>query len=254
MHGPGVVASALRLASDGLNATEISRELAVPRRTVADWLAGKLPAHSRVRTTSYDPSTCEQCGHQRHDFQALPDQYVYLLGLYLGDGCIATHPRSVFRMRITLDAKYPGIIAEAARALEVVMPRNKASLQQRPKNCVEVYSFSKSWPCLFPQHGPGKKHQRKIELEPWQWELVNRRPGLLLRGLIQSDGCRFINTGTNWRHPRYTFCNVSDDIKQIFCDACDLLGLRWTRSGPMTIYVSRKDDVAVLDRFVAPKR
>ena len=32
----------------------------------------------------------------------------------------------------------------------------------------EVYSFSKHWPCLFPQHEPGRKHERKIELMPWQ--------------------------------------------------------------------------------------
>ena len=25
----------------------------------------------------------------------------------------------------------------------------------------ELYSYSKSWPCLFPQHGPGRKHERR---------------------------------------------------------------------------------------------
>jgi hypothetical protein len=72
--------------------------------------------------------------------------------------------------------------------------------------------------------------------------------------LIQSDGCRFMNTGTNWKHPRYAFSNLSKDIQRIFSDACDLLGLHWTRAGHKTIYVSRKADVAVLDRFVGPKR
>jgi hypothetical protein len=45
----------------------------------------------------------------------------------------------------------------------------------------------------------------------------------------------------------------SGDIKTIFCDACDLLGLRWTIA-PNTVYVSRKADVALLDQFVGPKR
>jgi transcriptional regulator with XRE-family HTH domain len=49
---------------------------------------------------------------------------------------------------------------------------------------------------------------------------------LLLRVLIQSDGCRFINTGSGgWRAPRYSFSNLSIDIKQIFCEACDQLDL-----------------------------
>jgi hypothetical protein len=31
-----------------------------------------------------------------------------------------------------------------------------------------IKSYSKHWPCLFPQRGPGPKHTRKIELEEWQ--------------------------------------------------------------------------------------
>jgi hypothetical protein len=90
-------------------------------------------------------------------------------------------------------------------------------------------------------------------LTDWQTRLVDRWPGALLRCLIHSDGCRFINTGRKWSHPRYSFCNVPEDIKAIFCDACDRLGLRYTRAPPKTIYVSRKADVAVLDRIVGPK-
>jgi len=53
---------------------------------------------------------------------------------------------------------------------------------------------------------------------------------------------------------------VSTDITSIFCSACDCLGLRWTASFPtresaaVSIYVSRKADVAKLDEFVGPKR
>jgi hypothetical protein len=42
---------------------------------------------------------------------------VYLLGLYLGDGSIATHPRS-YKLRLSLDSAYPGIIHEAAEAMQ----------------------------------------------------------------------------------------------------------------------------------------
>jgi hypothetical protein len=74
----------------------------------------------------------------------------------------------------------------------------------------------------------------------------------LLRGLIHSDGCRFVNTGRQWRHPRYAFSNLSPDIRLIFTNACDRLGLRWTTSGRI-VYVSRKDDVASMDQFIGPK-
>lgn len=187
-------------------------------------------------------------------YGALPPAYVYLLGLYLGDGCISTHRRSVYRLRITLDAAYPGIIEEAALAMGQVLPMSKVNQWPRwDTGYVEVSSFSKAWPCLFPQHGPGKKHLRSIVLSDWQERLVRKTPHLLVRGLIHSDGCRFMNTGRAWRYPRYSFTNFSTDIRNIFTNACDLLGLRWTTASGRTIYVSRMADVDRMDRFVGPK-
>jgi hypothetical protein len=172
--------------------------------------------------------------------------------MYLGDGCLSEHPRKVFRLRISLDARYPGIGEECERAVREVMPLNAVG-RVGHGTWRELYAYSKAWACLFPQHGPGRKHERVIKLADWQWRLVVRWPALLLRGLIHSDGCRFQNTGRSWSHPRYSFANKSEDIKRIFCATCDLVGLHWTRSGETTIYVSRKDDVAMLDRFVGPK-
>jgi hypothetical protein len=120
-------------------------------------------------------------------------------------------------------------------------------------NCYEVFAYSKSWPCLIPQTGTGMKHTRPIQLATWQREWVSLLPELLLRGLIHSDGCRFINTGRQgWRSPRYSFSNASADIRRLFCEACDQLGLRWSLA-PRTVYVSRKADVARMDEFVGPK-
>jgi hypothetical protein len=147
------------------------------------------------------------------------------------------------------------IVDECAAAMQAVVPWNRVHCQLTPKNYIEVHAYSKAWPCLFPQHGPGKKHERTIALADWQQEIVGLCPQLLIRGLIHSDGCRFINTGRgNWSAPRYVFTNLSADIKRIFCDASDQLGLNWTTAPPKSIYVSRKEDVARLDEFVGPKR
>jgi len=146
-------------------------------------------------------------------------------------------------------------------AMQAVVPQNRVSRQLRKCNCYEVHAYWKGWPCLFPQHGPGKKHDRPIFLAEWQQKLAERWPKQLLKGLIQSDGCRSYSTGKGgWTQPRYAFSNVSTDITSIFCSACDCLGLRWTASFPtneaaaVSIYVSRKADVARLDEFVGPKR
>jgi hypothetical protein len=108
---------------------------------------------------------------------------------------------------------------------------------------------------LDPSARARQKHERSIDLTDWQLDLVARWPEKLLRGLIHSDGCRFLNTGRGgWCWPRYGFSNRSDDIRRIFCHACKLLGVHWTTAGKRTIYVSRKADVAKLDRFIGPKR
>jgi hypothetical protein len=271
MHSRAVVAEALRLREEaGLGAVLVARRLGLSVGTVRDWHAGKLPRHSRgVSFGDPVPRECPRCGHDEHQFSNLPRAYVYLLGLYLGDGCISAHRRGVYRLRIFLDLRYPEIVEECAAAMREVMPANKVNRLDRdgsyvddgkPSN-VEVSSFSKSWRCLFPQHGPGKKHARRIWLSDWQQELAERWPEELERGLIQSDGCRFINTGRGgWRHPRYVFSNLSSDITSIFCTACDKVGLRWTSVFPdderkaVHIYVSRKADVARMDEFIGPKR
>jgi hypothetical protein len=244
VHSESTVRAALELAAAGRDPSDIAARLQIPRSTVRDWLGGALPHIRR----SEEGCRCRT----DHEFARLGPTYVYLLGLYLGDGCISAHARGVYRLRIVLDVKYPGIIATATAALGETRG-GKAYVLIRPKNCVEVSAYWQHWPCLFPQHGPGKKHERPILLTDWQRELADRWPESLLRGLIESDGCRFQNTGTRWSWPRYSFMNRSADIRSIFCRACDGLGLRWTASGRYTIYVSRKADVAKLDEFIGPK-
>lgn len=255
MRSPEEVRMVMSLAATGKSSSTIARETGIPRSTVREWLAGRLP-----NGAAGDAAVCPGCGAAEHRYDELPPEYVYLLGLYLGDGCISAHPRRVFRLRLFFDARYPRIIDAGEAAVRSVLPANRINRLSRsggyensaPRSNVELSVYSKALPCLFPQHGPGRKHERQIGLEEWQRGLVAKHPEQLLRGLIHSDGCRFINTGRNWRHPRYSFSNRSDDIRAIFCDACDLIGARWT-SAPHT-YVSRVRDVALLDQFIGPKR
>jgi hypothetical protein len=58
-------------------------------------------------------------------------------------------------------------------------------------------------------------------------------------------------------HPRVRAIRVldrSDDIKRIFCDACDALGVPWRVMNRDSISVARRASVARLDEFVGPKR
>jgi hypothetical protein len=246
------IREALRLGATGETALSIARATGIPRSTVRTWLSGQLPRGPAV-------DGCPRCGGD-HAFEAQPAAYVYLLGLYLGDGCISAHRRGVYRLRLFFDARYPRLLEEGAACIAAVFPSNRIGRLARsgsyatsaPGSNIEISMYSKTLPCLFPQHGAGRKHERRIELTDWQWSLVSEHPELLLKGLIHSDGCRFVNTGRKWRHPRYSFSNKSDDIRAIFCDTCDLIGVHWTVA-PNTVYVSRVRDVAVLDGFIGPK-
>lgn len=195
-----------------------------------------------------------------HDVSQLPaGPYAYLLGLYLGDGYISAGRRGVWCLRVTLDSAYPGIIDECCAALEAIFPSKTARRgARRNSRCVDVSMWSKHWPCFFPQHGPGRKHLRPIFLAPWQEGIVeaNRKP--FVRGLIHSDGTRIIATERKGsyvrRAPRYAFSNMSEDIKRLFCESCNALGVRWTRPSHCQIAIYRKESVSLLDEFVGPKR
>ena len=237
------------LYAEGLTSRQIASETDVPRGTVRKWIRGNRPVIDE----------CPQCRHPPHRFELLPArEYAYLLGIYLGDGCILRARKGVWSLRIVQDDRYPRIIGEIVRAIQAVMPVNRVRVGAKHKgaNCVQISSHSKAWPCFFPQAGPGRKHDRKIELTEWQWSIVAQEPGMFLRGLIHSDGCRVSNKvwQGKYAYPRYFFNNESLDIQQLFRDACDLLGVEHRNNRRNSISVAKRDSVARLDTFVGPKR
>ena len=125
------------------------------------------------------------------------------------------------------------------------------------QGCTWVRSYSKHWPCLLPQHGPGPKHKRPIVLEQWQQQIVQAESKAFLRGLIHSDGCRCVNQvvvkGKRYSYPRYFFSNKSADIMRLCQEALDRVGAQWRMNNPHSLSVARRDSVALLDTFIGPK-
>lgn len=124
---------------------------------------------------------------------------------------------------------------------------------KRRENCAEVNQYSKHWPCLFPQHGPGRKHLRRIALEGWQQAIVDRETEEFVLGLIHSDGCRVVANDRGVRSVRYHFSNRSEDIIGLFTGALDALDVPWRRSNAHTVSIYRKAATARLDEFIGPK-
>lgn len=184
--------------------------------------------------------------------------YAYLLGQYLGDGCISTQARGHPRLRISTCDDYPLVRSECIAAVRAVAPSANVCVIQSI-GCAEVAASSMHWPCLFPQHGRGRKHEREIKLESWQRRYaLEIRPDLLVRGLIHSDGCRVWNRvktrGKPYKYLRYFFNNESSDIRNLFIDACERLGIQARHNNRSSVSVAQRDSVALLERLVGPKR
>jgi hypothetical protein len=238
----------------GRGDSEIARRTRIPRPTINSWRHGRSNAYHR-----------RLAGASRSWRPHHVPGYCYLLGIYLGDGCVVVLPSGAARLLISLDSGYPRIIEAAEAAACAVLPDARVSRRTAgPDGTVTVIRVSHPvMPYVFPQHGPGRKHTREIDLTEWQRALTHAHPRELLRGLIHSDGCRTLNrfktklpSGriAEYEYPRYFFSNLSDGIRGIFCEHCELLGIRWTQSNPRNISVSHRKSVALLDEFVGPKR
>ncbi|MFF9348550.1 transcriptional regulator [Streptomyces sp. NPDC014734] len=244
---------ALALIDQGFSQNSVSKQTGISRAAIRSW-------QTRVEPWRHGQSaTCPRCSNPPNDFE-VPSAYVYLLGLYLGDGYIIRAKRDVYFLRIACADTWPGLIEACSEAMQAVRPENKVFRVQR-QGCQYVSCHSKHWPCFFPQHGPGKKHEREITLEPWQQHLVGTHPWEFVRGLIHSDGCRITNWTTRivagekrrYEYPRYFFTNLSSDIIGLFTGALDLVGVEWKRANSRNISVARRASVALMDAHVGPK-
>lgn len=258
MHPPAVRAAVLELVDAGLNDCEISRQTGIPRRTVRDMRVYREAPRRRNGGLAVLTETCPRCWRWARPMRFTDDDYAELLGLYLGDGSISTHPRT-HRLRIILDAKYPRIIEDARELLARCFPSNDVHLgyYEVVGDCVSLSVYSSHLVCLFPQHGPGPKHERTIALEGWQRQIVDAAPWAFLRGCIRSDGCVFLNRTGPYEYVSYDFSNASEDITRLFVDVCEDLRLRprVTRSdrGLWKVRLNRRESVARLLQHVGVK-
>lgn len=219
MHAAEVRETVRALALAGVNDCEIARRTGLARTTVRDIRRGR----------GTDRPACPRCWRATREVRFTPGEYAELLGLYLGDGCIVRAGRTQ-RLRLSLDAKYPTTVAEARALVAGVLPQNRVAIVHADGGATAIVStYSSHLSCLFPQHGAGKKHHRRIVLEPWQQALVDEAPWALLRGLVHSDGCFFINRTGRYRYLSVEFHNLSGDILDLFGAACERVGVVYRR-------------------------
>ncbi|WP_053849291.1 helix-turn-helix domain-containing protein [Streptomyces sp. NRRL B-24085] len=254
-HSTDVRHQAITLLRSGMRNADVARQLSVPTGTIGKWL--HLDRARRGECPGRKTPKCPRCDGRLLDTVA----YAYLLGLYLGDGYIVhwSGHRSPFLV-ITCDDSWPGLMDECEQAMRSVFPGNAVCRSGKP-GCHDLKLSSNHLPCMFPQHGPGKKHERPIVLATWQQEIVDAYPWEFIRGLIHSDGCRMTNWATRvvagerkrYEYPRYFFTNLSGDIIRLFTDTLDKVGVDWKQANSRNVSIARKASVALMDTHVGPK-
>ncbi len=237
------------LLGRGFSDYEIGHRTGVSRSSVQRWRTEGMPPRAPRTPSKWRP--------------VHGGSYCYLLGIYLGDGYLSNTSARSSVLEVSLDPRYPGIVRECLCAIQrAVCTRARVSRRATAKGeAIRLVATSALWPLVFPQHGPGKKHERVIALASWQQELVDRFPKQFLRGLIHADGSRVINRfrvnlvsgSREYAYPRYFFTNLSPDIRGLFCASCARLRIRWTQSSYKNISVADRQSVIALDSFVGPK-
>ncbi|MGW4273221.1 helix-turn-helix domain-containing protein [Streptomyces seoulensis] len=240
---------ALALVSQGRSLNSVSKQTGISRAAIRSWRS-RLEPSPRMAPPPSGPPADEAA-------------YAYLLGLYLGDGCLSPHRRGHY-LRIACADAWPGLVQQCRETITRVRPGVGVFTVQK-QGCVMVTSYLRDWPRLFPQHGPGRKHERRIVLEEWQRAIVDAHPWEFVRGLIHSDGCRVTNWTTRliggehkrYEYPRYFFTNTSPDIVRLYTDTLDRVGVEWKplnqSRAAVTISVARKASVALMDSHVGAK-
>lgn len=192
--------------------------------------------------------------------------YSYILGFYLGDGCLG-HTKKNSRSKtfmITNQASFLNMNKLITDSLQLIFPNKKIKHYYRKNSdCVNIMVSAISLEELFP-HGKGTKHTRKIELKEWQESICDEYPEQLIKGLIESDGCRF-KPVRKYDYTVYQFTNASKDIHHILQKFCDKLKLDYTfrtnksterNEKRATVYLtcfSKKEIVEKLDSFIGIK-
>src|SRR5258705_5562598 len=179
MHTYEEYRSILELWEQGKKKKRIGIITGINRSTVRECISrygtvAGLNAHKEMHPDLPKALIALQAGDDSHQPE-LFKSYSYLLGIYLGDGCISRLGRT-YTLRIACDARYPNLICSFIDAIRIVNSKNRINIVNQKDTCTVICCYSNFWPDMFPQHGSSRKHLRLIQLEEWQAATVHKYP------------------------------------------------------------------------------
>lgn len=138
--------------------------------------------------------------------RAKKEKLAYLIGIALGDGNLSNPNGRAVRLRISCFSGYPKIADEIKHAIQTVLPQNKISIVQRQGRCFDISVYSNKLEAWMPwEVGKGSKIAQSADVP--DWILADSKfSKACLRGLIQTDGCIYIDRG-------YQMVNFTNNIE-----------------------------------------
>jgi len=257
----------LKLKSEGVTISEIARITNLTRSCVNNWIHRGSPSNMHVMMNGHPtrlPTTIDPIEAMNIISPIIDDthkysNYSFILGLFLGDGCIYQAPRTI-QLSVVLDKKYEEMnnnIVEIMSSFFGKRPLiHDLSVQRRQKriaNAIVLKFNSINLGIIFPYLGGGRKDTRSIKLQEWQLPIINWVE--LLKGLMMSDGCYHYRASRNSYH--YEFSNKSRDIIDIAATALNKLGIHHSISFIGSIYrikIDRVHDVTKLHSMIGDKK
>ncbi|RYE74593.1 MAG: helix-turn-helix domain-containing protein, partial [Myxococcales bacterium] len=103
MHPESMRTEARELVRAGTSLSQTSQTLGVARSTIRKWLRDERATPGCPAPLSPSP------------------EYSALFGYYLGDGCVSRMSRA-FSLRISCDARLPGIVGDVESVIKAVHP------------------------------------------------------------------------------------------------------------------------------------
>lgn len=256
----------MKLSRDGMRICDIVKSTGLSRSCVNNWIRRtnvkyaieELAGFKYKMPLDIDPIKALGIITRNNSHEIIYKQYSFLLGLYLGDGCLYQLPRTV-QLSIALDSKYAKMNSQIAKCFEEFFGKSPCihdlSIKRNQKtlsNSISIKYSNVNLPIIFPQHGRGRKHLRKIELAEWQKNIIVAEE--IIKGLIYSDGCYSYRSKRKSYH--YEFANKSIDIIEIFVKYLSELNIHYSILDKKNIYrvkIDRVEDVSRLFSIIGSK-
>ena len=248
----------VKLLEDGWSRNKIAKELNVAWKQVDYWSKNRARVSELVDDSDLKSLAVKRVGSS----PTSRTSFSYLMGMYLGDGYLYKQGPYTWKLRLACDRKYPSIINEIQQCL--------TNLHLSPSICNqqhidEVYCHGKLLPEMFPTFD-GPKHKNALTLTDWQRAVIDEHPQSFIRGLFHADGSRYIHKQGQYQYVKYNLTNRSKDLVDLFCSACDTVGIEYkvhprpfiNKSGDKhvgwTVTIGKRSEVVKCEQFLGIKR